>query len=152
MQFSMRSLLLLTTFIVLALGYRAERAHRQHAVALAVERLHGSLRYSDDLHRSTTRRWLCEWLGHDMIAKVEGVYLGGTSAGDADLVCLEGLSDLRELVLTSTAVGDRGLEHLARLSRLESIDLRFTDVSNEAVEKLRRALPQARILSRSDID
>lgn len=152
MQFSMRSLLLVTTLVVLALGFLAERAHRQRRAALAIERLHGSLRYNDELHNSPTRRWLWGWLGRDMIAQVEAVYLGGTAMHDADLACLEKLPELRELVLTSTAVSDRGLERLARLTKLESIDLRFTQVSEAGVVKLRRALPQARILSKSDID
>lgn len=152
MQFSMRSLLLLVTAIVLALGYRAERAHRQHDAALVVERLHGSLRYSDELSGSPVRRWLSDWLGRDMVAKVEAVYLGGSGVRDADLACLEKLPELRELVLTSTAVGDRGLEGMSRLRRLESLDLRFTQVSDAGVNKLRRALPQALILSKSDIE
>ena len=152
MQFSLRTLLLATTVAVVALGYCAERAHRQHAAALAIERLRGSLRYNDSLSGSSARRWLAGWLGRDMIASVDAVYLGGTAASDADLACLEKLPGLRELVLTSSAISDAGLEQLRELRQLESLDVRFTAVSDAGVEKLRRALPRTKILSKSDID
>ncbi|OYV81227.1 MAG: hypothetical protein B7Z73_18320 [Planctomycetia bacterium 21-64-5] len=152
MQFSLRTLLLATTVAVVALGYCAERAHRQHAAAMAIERLHGSLRYNDAWNRSPVRQLISGWLGKDMMASVVAVYLGGTAARDADLACLEELPGLRELVLTSSAVSDAGLEQLRELRQLESLDVRFTAVSEAGVEKLRRALPRTKILSKSDID
>jgi hypothetical protein len=87
-----------------------------------------------------------------MVSDVDAVYLGGATVADDDLACLESLPRLRVLVLTSTAISDAGLRYLHDQQSLETIDLRFTAVTDAGVDSLRRALPKARILRRSDID
>jgi hypothetical protein len=151
-QFSLRTLLLLLTVLVLWLGYKADQVHRQRAAAAAVERLHGSLHYDDSLSDSSVRKWLVRWLGRETIANVDGVYLGGTSVSDDDLARLKGLPRLRTVVLTSSAVTDAGLPHLRDLTGLQTVDLRFTPVTDDGLASLRRALPQATILGKSDIE
>lgn len=161
MRFSLRTLLLFTTILVVWLGYQAEQIHRQQAAVAAIQHLHGSVRYDgrfqDDADvanpsRSKLRRWLAQWLGRDAIANIDAVYLGGTEVRDADLICLKKLPRLRLVVLTSTPITDAGLVHLRNLTDLETLDLRFTAVSDAGVAKLRRALPLATIHSKSDIE
>lgn len=152
MRFSLRTLLLLTTVIVVCLGYKAEQVHRQRAAVAAIELLHGSVRYDDSLSDSSIRGWFARWLGRDAIANIDAVYLGGTEASDADLTCLKQLAQLRTLVLTSTPIRDAGLVHLRNLTHLHTLDLRFTSVTNAGVADLRRALPNAKILGKSDIE
>lgn len=152
MRFSLRTLLLVMTSLVLWLGYKADQTHRQRAAVKAIERLHGSLRYDDSLSESHVRHWLAGWLGRDAIANVDAVYLGGSAVNDDDLAYLKNLPKLRTLVLTSSPITDAGLLHLRRLTRLETIDLRFTNMTDAGVASLRRALPDAKILSKSDIE
>ncbi|HEV3338879.1 MAG TPA: hypothetical protein VG125_00935 [Pirellulales bacterium] len=152
MRFSLRTLLVVTTGLAVWLGYLTEQAHRQRVVAQAIDRLHGQVRYDDSLSDSPLRRWLAGRLGRERVASIEAVYLGGTSAGDDDLALLKRLLRLRTVVLTSTAVTDAGLVHLRGLTSLETIDLRFTAVTEAGVADLRRVLPQAKILSKSDIE
>ena len=152
MRFSLRTLLLVTTVLVVWLGHLAEQVHQQRAVVRAIERLHGSLGYDDSLSNSPLRRWLASRLGRETVANIEAVYLGGTAARDDDLAALKNLPRLSTVVLTSSPVTDAGLVHLRGLTSLETIDLRFTEVTEAGVADLRRCLPRAKILSKSDID
>ncbi|HWB13089.1 MAG TPA: hypothetical protein VG826_27945 [Pirellulales bacterium] len=152
MRFSLRTLLVATTILVVWLGRLAEQVHQQQAVSRAIDRLHGSLGYDDSLSNSRPRRWLASRLGREAIANIEAVYLGGTRAGDDDLALLKKLPRLRTVVLTSSPVTDAGLVHLRGLATLETIDLRFTAVTEAGVADLRRALPRAKILGKSDIE
>ena len=152
MRYSLRTLLLVMTVLVVWLGYQAEQIHRQRAVVRAIERLHGSVKYDDSLGNSALRRWLGRWLGREAIANVDAVYLAGATVADGDLACLKELPRLRTVVLTSSPITDAGLQHLRRLTHLETIDLRFTEVTDEGIARLRRALPEAKILGKSDIE
>jgi hypothetical protein len=152
MRFSLRTLLVVTTVLVVWLGHLAEQVHRQRVVAEAIDRLHGFVRYDDALSDSPLRRRLAGWLGRESIASIESVYLGGTSAGDDDLSVLKNLPRLRTVVLTGSSVTDAGLLHLRGLTSVETIDLRFTAVTEAGLADLRRALPQAKILGKSDIE
>ena len=152
MRFSLRTLLVITTVLFVWLGHLAEQVHQQRAVVRATDRLHGSVGYDDSLSDSPWRRWLGSRLGRETTANIEAVYLGGTTAGDDDLALLKKLPRLRTVVLTSSPVTDAGLGHLHGLTTLETIDLRFTGVTDAGVADLQRALPRAKILSKSDID
>ena len=140
--------LLLTMFVLLStLGYCADQIHRQSASVAAIERLGGQVAYG-----SSESDRLARWLGHNTVARVRSVFLGGCTIGDDDLACLADLPEIDRLVLTSTPISDAGLAHLCGLERLSFLDLRFTRVSSAGVERLRRCLPHAKIVYRSDID
>jgi hypothetical protein len=151
MKYSLRTLLLAMTALVLGLGWEAERIHRQRAAKDIIYRANGAVEYEDAFSPTVTKH-LWSWLGRDAVENVTAVYFGGTSVSDDDLACLRHLPRLRVLVLTSSTVSDAGLPHLYNLPNLETVDLRFTAVTELGVEQLRRALPQAKILSKSDID
>lgn len=151
LTFRLRTLLLATTALFVGLGFEADQIHRQRDAVAAIERLHGSVRYRCSLSSSTFNR-LATWLGPDAVAGVDAVYFGGTALSDDDLACLDNLPRLRTIVLTSSPITDAGLEHLPRFSDLESVDVRFTNVTEAGVARLRRRLPRATILSKSDIE
>ncbi|MGH7137606.1 MAG: hypothetical protein ACREHD_17810, partial [Pirellulales bacterium] len=151
MRYSLRTLLVATTALVVWLGWQAERMHRQREANAVIDRAGGMVRYEDAFSWPVTKQ-LSTCLGRDAVQNVTAVYFGGTSATDDDLACLRMLPRLREVVLTSSAVTDAGLPHLHGLRDLETIDLRFTAVSESGIAALRRALPQARILSKSDLE
>jgi hypothetical protein len=58
---------------------------------------------------------------------------------------IEGLTQLRGLLLNHTGVSDAGLEHLEGLSQLQWLFLRDTKVSDGGVKKLQQALPNCDI-------
>lgn len=152
MRYSLRTLLLVITLLVVWLGYHAEQIHRQRAATRAIEQLHGSVEYDDSLGDSAVRKWLARWLGRDAVSNVDVVYLAGATVADDDLAWLKDLPRLRTVALTSSPITDAGLRHLNRLTHLETVDLRFTEVTDEGIASLRRALPEAKILGKSDIE
>jgi hypothetical protein len=151
MKYSLRTLFLVTTALLIWLGWQAERIHRQREANAVIYRAGGMVRYEDAFLRPVTKH-LSTRLGRDAVQHITAVYFGGTSAKDEDLACLRMLPRLREVILTSSAVSDAGLPHLYGLRELETVDLRFTAVSESGIAELRRALPQAKILTKSDID
>jgi Leucine-rich repeat (LRR) protein len=64
---------------------------------------------------------------------------------DADLIHVEGLTELRELDLGGTAISDAGLEHLRFLKQLRYLGIWRTKVSDAGVKKLQQALPKCKI-------
>ena len=153
MRYSLRTLLLVMTVLVVWLGYQAELIHRQRAATRAIEQLHGSVEYDDSSSDSAVRNWLARWLGRDAVSDVDAVYLAGAAVDDDDLAWLKELPRLRTVVLTSSPISDAGLRHLRPLTHLETVDLRFiTEVTDEGIASLRRALPEVKILGKSDIE
>ena len=61
---------------------------------------------------------------NDSLMRVTYVGLSGESVTDADLVHLQGLSQLQTLVLIDTKVTDAGLVHLQGLIQLQDLNLR----------------------------
>jgi hypothetical protein len=100
--------------------------------------------------------------------KLERLYLGTTSAvelqpaaaakarwrkvvpemstTDAGLAHLEGLTQLRFLILENMPITDAGLPHLAGLTKLEFVSLKGTKATPAGIAKLRLALPASKIV------
>lgn len=148
MNYSLRTLLIALTVLLVWLGCEGDRIHRQRAALTVIEARQGAVEY----RQSASSEYLAQWLGRDVACDVDAVYLGGAAVADDDLACLDGLPRLRVLVLTSTAISDAGLRYLYDLQNVETIDLRFTAVTELGANALRRALPKAKVLLRSDID
>lgn len=151
MKYRLRTLLIGVTAFVIWLGWEAERMHRQRQANAVIYRVGGIVEYEDAFSRQVTKH-IAKWLGRDAVENIMAVYLGGSAVKDDDLACLQLLPRVREVVLTSSDVSDAGLPHLYRLSKLETVDVRFTKVTDAGVERLRRALPHARILHKSDLE
>lgn len=74
--------------------------------------------------------------------------LGNTAIGDEGLKNLKGLKELRYLNLHGTAVTDAGLNHLKSLTSLDSVYLWQSKITEAGAKELRKALPNARIISK----
>jgi len=81
------------------------------------------------------------------LTELESLDLYGNSIKDADLICLRGLQNLRELDLSLVPVTDAGLRHLTSLTKLTHLDLLYsegfggvliTDKGTESLAKLTR--------------
>jgi hypothetical protein len=79
--------------------------------------------------------------------QLQELSLDGADVTDAGLVSLTGLKKLRRLIIARTHVTDSGIDKLKGLPKLSFVDLRGTSVTPEAVGELRRALPNAEVLT-----
>ena len=110
-----------------------------------------------------------EAVGASYFSTVVRVDLSGRTIDDSCLVHLDGLRNLKTLVVYGTAVTDQGLQHIStlktlekvslygynftdegiahfrRLTRLKELQLFHTQVSDQGVDKLRRAVPNCGI-------
>jgi hypothetical protein len=72
--------------------------------------------------------------------------LGSTRITDAGLTNLKGLTSLQTLDLSRTGVSDAGLAALKGLNQLQRLVLTGTQVTNAGVQDLQRALPRVNIV------
>lgn len=129
------------------------RVERQRQAVAAIEKLGGAVVYEGPADSyGGSQGWLRTCLGRDAFDDVVAVYLSGTPATDADLACLLSLRRIKTIGLASTRVTDDGLPYLRTCELLMHVDLRFTEVSSGAAAALRRALPQAKVQSVSDVE
>ncbi len=149
MQFGLRTLLIAVTAVCLALGIVCDRAYRQKRAVDAIVARGGRVSYREAGVWLTLDR---PWLGRDFFQPVTKVFWAGAAIEDEDLACVRALPGLEMLTLASTPVTDAGLRHLESLHAAALIDLRFTQVTDGGAARLRRVLPQAKILLRSDIE
>jgi hypothetical protein len=135
-QYRLRSLMLLAVAVAVACSWLAvemKQERRQKAAADAIGRLGGKVK--------SELTWLGNLLRDDSLVSVTNVVLSGTPTTDAELVHLEGLSQLQVLSLDNTKVSDTGLVHFQGLSQLRLLSVDNTKVTNEGVRKLQQALP-----------
>ena len=180
-QFKLRTLLLATAASGLAMAV-AHHAHLQRRAVTALLQSNPGAKvyyaYQLDARGETIAQpappateWLRNRLGIDYFSPVAAIEMD--YATDADLACLERLTNLRRLTLErSIDLTDQGLRHVGKLSHLRVLALlgaeRVTDeglrslenlarlenltlevredrVTREAIERLRRALPKCRV-------
>ncbi|MES1258860.1 MAG: hypothetical protein ABUS51_10535, partial [Acidobacteriota bacterium] len=77
-------------------------------------------------------------LGLAPFVHLESLDLSYAAFGDAGMVSLEGMRDLRRLYLRDTLVTDEGLKHIAELTKLEELDLYGTKVTDAGIASLKR--------------
>lgn len=160
-QFSLRTLLLVITVATVAFGgwvhfmrQRAQANRKRVAVieeaVAALQELGGEV--TSDYEKLRPRTWLEKQFDDPgdaddpvRILKVTQATHFNTSVSDADLNCLEGLTDLQVLALFGTRVTDAGIEQLKGLTELEILYLEGTRVTDEGVKKLRQTLPNCLI-------
>jgi hypothetical protein len=137
----------------LAIASTLARGERQRAAVAAIEELGGAVVYESPADSyGGPQGWLRTCLGRDAFDDVLAVYLSGTPATDAELACLLNLPRVQTIGLASTRITDAGLPYLRTLHRLTHVDLRFTRVSAGGAAALRRALPETKVLSISDVE
>jgi len=79
------------------------------------------------------------------LTELQNLILWGTQVSDAGLVHLEGLTKLKAVSLAETKVTDAGLVHLRGLVNLTQLYLDRTQVTNAAVAELKKSLPNCMV-------
>jgi Leucine-rich repeat (LRR) protein len=136
LQFRLRTLLLLTTVVCVALGWLNHERRSIAARREAMEKMGAQL--EDVGPQPEWRVWL---LGDDSPRYAQTISLMHLSVSSADVVHFEGLSVLQRLSLGGTHVTDSGVERLAGLTQLKTLILYDTSISDAGLahlEKLRK--------------
>lgn len=158
MQFSMRSLLLAMTVLCIWLGIHAHRVRKQKEAVRAIRESGGWVYYEfqetpgkpgnfDVRLRPALHNWLCAALGDDFFydaVEVNLVYStdSGTREENANLSDdalqhLEGLPQLRHLLLCRGQATDRGLQRVGKLNKLERLYMwHASEVTDQGVAHL----------------
>ena len=142
-QFSLRTLLVVTTVMCVALGWWVNRAEQQRRAVAAILELGGAVTYQSQYpvdplveSRGFIRRTLEDRLPQDYFDEVNHVSLMSTSVTDADLSQIEKLRALRIINLLRTQATDVGLQHLGRCRTLTVITLQGTHVTDAGLAHL----------------
>ena len=139
-QYSLRTLLILTTVVAALFAWWSDRGRQQRAAVAAIKVAGGNITYDFEAQNfSAPRRWpvwLVNRLGVDYFAHVVMVHFGASGATNNDLKRLGSLVGLRSLDLHETSVTDAGLEQLS-LTALQFLDLRHTKVTDAGLEQLK---------------
>jgi len=118
--------------------------------------MRGSVAYQAELPNLASRggvapkslwppKWLCDFVGIDLVANVREVELVGPELGDADLAVLEDLPGLVGLRIWNSRVTNDGLAHLRHLGQLKELALESPRVTNDGLAHL-AALKELRFL------
>src|SRR5262245_27543001 len=141
-RFRLRTLLVVVTLVSIWLGYHVHRTNVQKQSVAAIRQYGGWVRYDfqfpsgdysysgfDAKARSIVPLWLIDRLGIDFFHDVVQVNLNysddsgkredNKNGSDQALQYLDGLPQLRTLLLSGTQASDDGMRHLAGLKNLE---------------------------------
>ena len=135
LQFSLRSMLALTTLASIGLGwmaYERQKGQREREAVAALQAL-GAYVIEDEIREfppAAVRRFL----GNNTCFRLVDFY--ATNPTDNDLRHFRALRHVYGLRLTETKITDAGLAHLAGLKELEYLDVYGTDVSHGGLKQL----------------
>lgn len=139
-QFSLGSLILLTTVVCITLAWLANertRVVRREVAVARIEELDGEVWFADS-PKSFGRDRLHPLLGENSNREIVGVKLSGLPVTDNELIHLARLTRLKRLYLFESQVGDAGLIHLAGMRHLEDLWLDRTLVTDAGLAHLAR--------------
>ena len=131
-QFRLRTLLIFVLICLIPYCWFLVRVHRQREAVAAIEKGGGSVEYGE-LHGPA---WLRKLLGDKYFAYVVSASLAPQTT-DADLEHLDGLTEVRGLLLTNTNITDAGLEHLKGLTQLQQLVLTDTKITDAGLKHLK---------------
>jgi uncharacterized protein YjbI with pentapeptide repeats len=146
LQFSLRSLFVLTTLCAMWLGYLSKRAHDQRVAVKRILELGGSLAYDFKFDaagkpvKNPARPgwpWLRRLVGDEYFQEVVRVNLDKTDVSDADLQLIGRLKHLSFLSLNHTKVSDAGLSHIRRLCGLRDLGLMETKITGAGLRHVK---------------
>jgi hypothetical protein len=155
-RYSLRTLLVLVTIASVAfcwLGLKMRQSQRQKEAVEAIRKLGGYVAYYHEGRHMVVAPpppgpvWLRTLAGDDVFSQVHHVRLSGETVTDADLVHLQGLTELQVLVLSGTQITDAALVELQGLTQLEDLFVAHTQVTKKGCQELQKALPNLRIHS-----
>ncbi len=135
LQFSLRSLLMLTTLLCLGPGayiaWEREQCRQGSEILARIEQ--GLGQQGSSYPRPP---WLQAVLGNCAFRRVSTIHTKRTSFGAADLALLSGLPKLDTLLLDNTPVTDDGMAFLARVKDLQTLSLAGTPVTDNGLVHL----------------
>jgi hypothetical protein len=167
-RFGVRALMIFVLIIGAGIGWVVRRAQVQRDAVAAIQRAGGTIRYDFQLQglfpnpsgKPRAPRWLVERLGVDYfanvvyvalpkasdaelahigkLARLEWLFLGGSTVTDKGWTSLDELPNLQVLSLAGASIGDAGMVHVRGLLRLKSLTLHSTKVSDAGLANVRR--------------
>jgi len=167
LQYSLRSLLLLTLLLSLAMGWLANRAITQRRAVRQILEVGGTVRYgyqfAEEMHGLDTYltggpqyvlvkgertrfvpdaeppgpEWLRELIGIDYLDNVVRVELRDNDRAHTALMHIGALRKVWFVDLTNTPVGDEQLAYLAELPALRTLKLADTKVTDAGLQHLK---------------
>ncbi len=138
LQFSLRTLFVLTTLFALWIGWRVHLVRKHKQAVDAIQQLGGSIQFHSDLAddaEPSTPPWVENLLAKLFPAKVHSVYFPDSTT-DADLAHLAAFQHTERLDLDNTQISDAGLEHVGHLARLRILSLNNTRVGDNGLAHL----------------
>jgi formylglycine-generating enzyme required for sulfatase activity len=167
-QYSLKSLLVFTTIVGLAMGLVVVPVHwaRQQWGAIQTLRDLGWVVTCDPTPSGPAwaRKVFGDEMFHDAVAvdsppgasddemehlghmpELERVYISGENVTDVGVSRLAGFPKLKIVCLSGTSVGDDGARQLERLENLEQLYLTQTKVTDEGVRELQEMLPGCKV-------
>ena len=149
LQFTLRSVLLGTAVLAVALGIFADRFKQRLRFLAAMKSLNAEVFY-ESMHEEIDdawTQWLCRWLGEDLVMPVYGVNLRGVN--DEDIAALADAPELRDLGIYRSTITSDGLLRVSRLKRLELLALDSDRLAVRDLEPL-AALRRLKVLEVSE--
>jgi hypothetical protein len=155
LQFSLRTLFVLTTVLAVWVGSKANRARQQKEAVEFFLDVGGSITYHHQVDRAgkhvtseTPFGWmgLRDLIGGEYFDSVYSLYLRESNVTGDDLRQLRGLRGLEQLRLGRTQVADSGIEYIGEVKSLRDLWLTQTRITDASLEHL-RGLPHLRQLT-----
>ena len=162
LRYSLRTLLVLVTFVALWLGWKVNRVRNQQTAVAAIEAAGGMVRYDwmEDYYQAESakgsvhwsamyggyesRSWptLRRWIGDEYFEYVIGVWVNMSEFDEHDsndkrwIATLNHLPKLTTLHIEDISINDHDVQHLKGLTTLQSLSLRRTGVTDSVVVQL----------------
>ncbi|MCE9552184.1 MAG: hypothetical protein K8T91_02265 [Planctomycetes bacterium] len=153
LQFSTRTLLIVTTLIAIGIAWWSYKARRQREVISEIKTVGGIFHYDYEKNgiyrRSPSYQWLTDHFGSDYFANVSVVWLSETPITDTQLEQLTVLTALKSLGLADTKITDTGLQHIKSFVMIEVLNFSNTQITDAGIENLQR-LSQLKSLTLDD--
>lgn len=151
-QFSLRTLLLAMVTLATLLGVfamRLERARKQAAAVVAIQRLGGTITYDFECKpasryglefvtgsKSPVPTWLIDRLGLDFFHSVVNVDLNQRFLGDEDIKKLPDFPNLLGLNLRRSQMGNSGAAAIAHYQSLKSLNLVMSEIGDTGLKEI----------------
>lgn len=140
-QYSLRTLLILTTACAALFAWWSHKAQRQRAAVAAITKAGGSVTYEFQTHGLQKPRywpaWLVHVLGVDYVASVDVVSIIGGDAANTRLESLQAFTRLKVLCLLGYKIRDDDLQHIKDLRSLEDLNLSFITIGDAELKYVR---------------
>ena len=142
-QFSLRTLLIVTTLLAVGTGLLSQRIARKRKewdAVQAILRFGAAVRFDRDTSdaNATGPSWLREILGKNFFAEVVAVNVTHVQSEDELLAKIKELPELVRLQLSDCRITDSGLENLEGLIHLQELSVGGTFITDSGMPRLKQ--------------